>query len=58
MTDTPIFCRQTLVATITASDAGPRIRYDADWRGAAGAFPISLSMPFSAPDWGTSRRPG
>jgi serine/threonine-protein kinase HipA len=52
MTDIPIFSDQTLVATIAASGEGLNIRYDADWRNAAGAFPISLSMPLSAPDWG------
>jgi serine/threonine-protein kinase HipA len=52
MTDTPIFFGQTLVATITASEEGLHIRYDSDWRNAVGAFPISLSMPLSAADWG------
>lgn len=54
MTDTPIFFGQTLVATITASEEGLHIRYDSDWRNAVSAFPISLSMPLSAADWGPS----
>lgn len=54
MTDTPIFFGQTLVATIAASDEGLNIRYDADWCNAASAFPISLSTPLSALDWGPS----
>jgi serine/threonine-protein kinase HipA len=54
MMDTPIFCGKTLVAMISASDEGLHIRYDANWQNAAGAFPISLSMPLSAADWGPS----
>lgn len=52
MTETAIFYGQTLVATITASDEGLYIRYASDWQSSAQAFPISLSMPLSAADWG------
>jgi serine/threonine-protein kinase HipA len=51
MTDTPIYFGQMLVATIATSDAGLHIRYDADWRSSASAFPISLSMPLTAAEW-------
>lgn len=44
--------RPNLVAEIAVDGEGPRLAYDPDWRGSAGAFPISLSMPlanFGAP---------
>ncbi len=47
-----VFADQTLVAEIAVDGEGPRLAYDPDWRGSAGAFPISLSMPlanFGAP---------
>ncbi len=43
----PIYADDRLIASIDADRDGPRVRYDEDWRAAADAFPISLSMPLA-----------
>jgi serine/threonine-protein kinase HipA len=48
----PIFANRTRVGTIETEAGGPRIRYEQNWRDSDEAFPISLTMPLSAPEWG------
>ena len=48
----PIFANRTRVGVIETEAGGLRIRYEQDWRDSAEAFPISLTMPLSAPEWG------
>ncbi len=48
----PIFNEQAVVAAIDTDREGARIRYAPTWREAAGAFPISLTMPLAVPDHG------
>lgn len=46
----PVYTGETLVATVHSGAEGPTLRYEAAWRGAAGAFPISLTLPLSETD--------
>lgn len=48
----PISANQTRVGTIETNAGGLRIRYEQDWLESAEAFPISLTMPLSASEWG------
>lgn len=46
-----LFVDQTQIAEIVAKPDGPQLRYQGEWRAAAGSFPISLSMPLTQPEW-------
>ena len=48
----PVFHGAEPIATIETDREGPRLRYEAAWPAAAGAFPVSLSMPLTQPDHG------
>jgi serine/threonine-protein kinase HipA len=48
----PLYAEDRLVAVIEPDREGPRIHYDEAWRIAGERFPISLSMPLTAPEYG------
>lgn len=43
-----LFAGERAVATLAAGPDGPVLRYDAAWRAAADAFPVSLTLPLAA----------
>lgn len=49
----PLYAGDRLVATVETSAEGPGLSYAAAWRGAADAFPLSLTLPLSAADHGS-----
>jgi len=48
----PIYAGSLRVGEIRTGPEGLSIAYQPEWRAAAGAFPVSLSMPLSRPEWG------
>lgn len=48
----PIYADDRAVAVIEIDQDGPHIQYDEAWRQDSAAFPISLSMPLTAPRHG------
>ena len=50
MANLPVYFEQRRVGTIDVNKSGPRFSYDPDWMALRGAFPISLTMPFTS-EW-------
>ena len=48
MANLPVYFEQRRVGTIDVNKSGPRFSYDPDWIALRGAFPISLTMPFTS----------
>jgi serine/threonine-protein kinase HipA len=48
MATLPVYFEQRLVGTIDVDKNGPGFTYDPDWTALRGAFPISLTMPFTS----------
>jgi serine/threonine-protein kinase HipA len=48
MATLPVYFEQRLVGAIDVDKSGPGFRYDPNWVGLRGAFPISISMPLKS----------